>query len=175
MGAIVVRPARPGDGDGMARAWLDAGRDYQAIDPARFQVPAADGLAEWFEAELRALSQDWAISLVAEVDGRVVGFLQARLHPPLPGARRQLLRDLGRTRLEVDALGVQAPWRRRGVGTAMLRAVEGWGHAQGATLVVLDTFLASPMSVPFYERRMGYQRRSVRFEKRLGERHPGPA
>jgi hypothetical protein len=33
--------------------------------------------------------------------------------------------------------------------------------------VTLDTYGASPLSVPFYERRLGYTRRAIVFEKRL--------
>ena len=50
-----------------------------------------------------------AVWLVAEVDGRVVGDVAARLEPPTEDAARQSLRDLGRMRLYVHALG----WRRR--------------------------------------------------------------
>jgi hypothetical protein len=32
---------------------------------------------------------------------------------------------------------------------------------------MLDTYAASPLSVPFYERGMGYRRRSIVFERRL--------
>jgi hypothetical protein len=32
---------------------------------------------------------------------------------------------------------------------------------------MLSTYAASPLSVPFYERRMGRRRRSIVFEKRL--------
>jgi hypothetical protein len=48
-----------------------------------------------------------------------------------------------------------------------MEAVERWGRDRGATLVTLDTWVGSPLSVPFYERRMGYHRASIVFEKRL--------
>ena len=35
-------------------------------------------------------------------------------------------------------------------------------------MVSLDTYAHSPVSVPFYERHMGYQRRSIAFAKALG-------
>jgi len=38
---------------------------------------------------------------------------------------------------------------------------------RGAAVVTLDTNLRSPLSVPFYENRMGYQRRGVIFRKEL--------
>jgi GNAT superfamily N-acetyltransferase len=104
---------------------------------------------------------------VAELDGQVVGDVSARLERPADDAERQLLRDLGRTRLSVDALGVLAAYRRRGVGAQLMAAAEGWGRDRGAVRSVLITYHASPLSVPFYEQRMGYERQSIVFEKRL--------
>lgn len=34
-------------------------------------------------------------------------------------------------------------------------------------MISLDTYLHSPLSVPFYEQRMGYRRQSVAFQKDL--------
>ena len=164
----VIRQARPGDAGDLAGNWIDTARHYAELDPDAFQVPAVDGLAGWFEELLlRPRSAD-ALWLVAEVDGRVIGDVSARLERPAEDAARQLLRDLGRARLYVDALGVGASYRRRGVGALLLRAAEAWGRDQGAVRSVLTTYHASPLSVPFYEQGMGYERRSIVFEKRLG-------
>jgi GNAT superfamily N-acetyltransferase len=80
------------------------------------------------------------------MDSRVVGDVAARLEPPVEDAPRQLLRDLGRVRLRVDALAVAEAYRRRGVGARLLRAVEEWGRARGAVRSVLTTYGASPLS-----------------------------
>ena len=37
-----------------------------------------------------------------------------------------------------------------------------------ARVVSLDTYAHSPVSVPFYERHMSYQRRSIAFAKAFG-------
>jgi GNAT superfamily N-acetyltransferase len=167
MDEIVVRPAQPGHGTGLAQSWLDAGSYYAALDPELFQVPASQGLVAWVEERLARPRPPDTVWLVAEVDGQAVGEVHARLDRPMPNAGRQLVREVGQLRVFVNALGVQAAYRRRGVGTRLLEAVEGWGRQQGATLILLDTFIDSPLSVPFYERRMGYQRRAIIFQKRL--------
>jgi GNAT superfamily N-acetyltransferase len=167
MDEIVLRPAQPGDGDDLARGWIETGRYYAALDPQAYQVPEPDGLAAWFETLLRKPRSEERIWLVAEVDGRVVGNVEARLERPVDSAPRQLLRHLGQRRVVVDALGVEEPYRRRGVATRLMQAVEGWAREQGATLVLLETDLASPLSMPFYERRMAYQKRAVIFQKQL--------
>lgn len=53
------------------------------------------------------------------------------------------------------------------MGARLLHAVEAWGRGKGAVRSVLTTYHASPLSVPFYEQGMGYERRSIVFEKRL--------
>ena len=121
----------------------------------------------WFEELLQRPPSEDAVWLVAEVDGRVVGDVAARLERPVEDAARQLLRDLGRVRLYVDALGVEEAHRRRGVGARLMHAVEDWGRGKGAVRSLLTTYHASPLSVPFYEQGMGYKRRSIVFEKRL--------
>ena len=126
-----------------------------------------NGLVEWFEELLRRPRSEDAVWLVAEVDGRVAGDVSAHLEQPAEDADRQSLRDLGRVRMYVNALGIAEAYRRRGVGARLMGAVEEWGRAKGAVRSVLTAYHASPLSVPFYEQGMGYERRSIVFEKRL--------
>jgi GNAT superfamily N-acetyltransferase len=166
MNDVQVRPARPGDGTGCARAWLDAGRYYTDISPGQFQIPAEDGLADWFERLRTERARDCLV-LVACVQEVVAGFVSAVLEPPEPDARWQLLRHLGQPRVFVEALVVAERYWRRGVGTALMDEVEHWAYQHGATTVSLHTNLRSPLSVSFYEDRMGYTRDGVIFRKWL--------
>jgi len=97
----------------------------------------------------------------------MVGFLEALIQGPVESADQQLVHEVRVRRLAVNALGVERSSWRKGVGTELMRAAERWGRERGATLSVLDTYVDSPVSVPFYEDRMGYRRRSIRFVKRL--------
>jgi GNAT superfamily N-acetyltransferase len=123
----LIRPARPGDAADLARNWVDVARHYAELDPDAFQMPGVDALVAWFEELLGRPRPEDAIWLVAELDGQVVGDVSARLERPSDDAGYQLLRDLGRARLYVDALGVLAAYRRRGVGAQLMGAAEGWG------------------------------------------------
>ena len=76
-----VRNARAGDGAGITRVWLDTSAYYAELDPEHFKVPDVHGLAELADDQIAMLG-DRAISLVAEVDGRLVGWLSARLELP---------------------------------------------------------------------------------------------
>jgi hypothetical protein len=129
METLVVRPAQPGDGADLARSWLDAARHYAELGPDVFQVPAADGLVEWFEELLGRPRSDDAVWLVAEVEGRVVGDVLARLEPPIEDAPRQLLRDLGGCGCGSTRSG-GGGLPPSGVGSRLLRAVEEWGAGQ---------------------------------------------
>jgi GNAT superfamily N-acetyltransferase len=137
MEPVVVRPARPGDAADLARNWIDVARHYAELDADAFTVPAGEGLAGWFEELLRRPRRDGAVWLVAEVDGQVVGDVAAHLERPAEDAARQLLRNLGRVRLYVDALGVREAYRRRGVGARLMHVVEQWGRDHGADRAVL--------------------------------------
>jgi GNAT superfamily N-acetyltransferase len=129
-------------------------------------VPDAHGLAELTDDQI-GVSDERALSLVAEVDGRLVGWLSARLEPPHQNADRQFVREHDWTRLLIDALIVEREQWRRGIGTMLLGAAESWGRAHGAQVARLDTYAQGPVSVPFYEQHMGYQRRSIVFQKQL--------
>jgi GNAT superfamily N-acetyltransferase len=170
MSEFAIRQVRPGDGEECARAWTDAGRYYAAIVPEVIQEPEPDGLAEWFEhgiAESRDQDTLWLVATVEETDGQVVGMIEAVIQRPHPDGRRQLQRDQSTTRLLINALAVVAEYRRQGVGTLLMSAAEDWGRGEGATVALTDTNLRSELSVPFYEDRMGYQRKAVILRKPL--------
>jgi GNAT superfamily N-acetyltransferase len=67
----------------------------------------------------------------------------------------------------IDAIAVTEPVRRTGTGAALMAAAEAWARDNGAQVAFVDSFVAGPTAVPFYERKMGYERRSIRFEKQL--------
>ncbi len=162
-----LRPPRPGDGPGLARCWLDAGASYAALNPTLFQVPAADGLAQSLEDRFLYRAATDALALVADTAGHVVGYLIATIEQPSPRAAMDASRDAGLVRLVIDALIVRDAARYHGVGTQLMEAAEQWGRGCGATIVLLETYVDSPLSVPFYEHHLGYSRRALRFRKDL--------
>jgi GNAT superfamily N-acetyltransferase len=119
--SVIVRPARLGDGAAIAEVWLGAAAYYADLDPAHFQVPRAVGLADGWEEQL---GQDNGnrLRLVAEADGRVIGWLAAHIEPPAENAAVQLTREHYWTRLAVDALVVGRGHWRQGAGTRLLEA-----------------------------------------------------
>jgi ribosomal protein S18 acetylase RimI-like enzyme len=162
---ISIRQARRGDGRGLADLHLDTAATLREMDPSRFRVPDTDGMAEWIDADLATMGAGW-VCFVAEEGGLIVGQVEAKVHPPLDSARYQTMSDLAGTRGEVNSLGVLSSHRRRGIGRALMAAAQEWLRARGASVVVLDTYLRSPESVPFYDS-IGYERVSIVFERRL--------
>lgn len=98
---VVIRAPQPGDGDGLARCWIDAGTYYANRNPELFQVPEADGLAEWFEASVLHASDDRLVRF-AEIEGQVVGFTDAMILQPISSAPKQFVRDVGRVRVRIN-------------------------------------------------------------------------
>jgi hypothetical protein len=109
--ATVIRGLRPEDGPGLAQVWMDIATYYTDLDPDLFRMPDREqvqhGFDELAHRELRAHTDDGA--WVAETDGQIAVLLFARLEPPLASAGWQLLRDLARTRLIVDAARRPSP------------------------------------------------------------------
>jgi GNAT superfamily N-acetyltransferase len=164
-GEVTIRRARAGDGASLADAWIEFGREYAGLDPVHFMVPEEH--EEWVESDLNTERSDDEAWLVAERDERVIGYVQAKIDRPAEDSDRQLLRDLREPILKVTALLVVEEQRRRGVGTALMRAVERWAKSRGATRAFLTTYRGSPTAVPFYEKRMGYRPKVLGFWKEL--------
>ena len=60
----------------------------------------------------------------------------------------------------IVTIDVLEPWRRRGVGTALMDAAEDWAAAQGINMIYLETAEDNSPAQAFYEKR-GY----VKYER----------
>jgi GNAT superfamily N-acetyltransferase len=163
---VYVREARPGDGDAIAQMHIENAAYYHSLSPESFRLPHEDGLSAFVEPTREANSET-RLELVAEVDGNVAGHLAAHLIEPDEAARFQMVRYLASRRLWIDSLGTLQRCWRRGVGSVLVEAAEAWGRERGAVVSMCDTWLGSPVSLPFWESRMGYDRRAVILEKPL--------
>jgi GNAT superfamily N-acetyltransferase len=163
---VLVRSAQPGDGQAIARNGLESARYYRQLLPEDFRLPDQDGVAEWLDSYLPANGES-ELALVAETDDQVVGYLEARVEQPMESARFQSDPDLGETRLFINYVVTAPAFWRRGVGSRLVEAAEEWGRSRGATIAICDTHIGSPVSIPFWEQRMGYRRRAVILRKPL--------
>lgn len=80
------------------------------------------------------------ISLVAEADGRIAGFVIGELHGDVAYLRE---------------LDVDPGYQKRGIGADLVRAFVARARKDGAQAVYLSTFRDPPWNAPFY-RKLGF-------------------
>ncbi len=152
-GDISVRAALPGDADALELLHADVAQYYDQGPPPPCEGPSAvDGPA---------------LRLVAEVDGEIVGVLAARVTSDEQGNGLGGDPERAEKRLLISYLATAADRRRTGIGTRLVEAAEEWGRQSGATVAATTTYQGSPLSVPFWEDRMGYEELATSLEKRL--------
>ncbi|MEI9965327.1 MAG: GNAT family N-acetyltransferase [Caulobacteraceae bacterium] len=106
--------------------------------------------AEAFYAKVAdSVASGEAVLLAARLDGRIVGTVQLGLDTPPNQPHRA----------EVRKMLVRRAARRRGVGAALMTAVEDAARARGRTLLVLDT--VTDMDGERLYARMGWTRVGV--------------
>ena len=90
------------------------------------------------------------LHLVAEVEGVVVGSLDAFMRPhPSEGSMRMPRRGA------LIGLAVDEGWRGRGIGTALMDAAEAWARGRGYDTLELDVADPNGDARRLYER-LGY-------------------
>ena len=164
---VVVREFAPGDGGGVAALILENAAYHARLAPDYFKLPDQDGLVAFIESDEEWRAAESNLALVAQVHGQVAGCLEASVQPPHETARWQAQRDLEQPRLHINFLGTADAFKRQGVATRLVEEAERWGRSKGAIVAVCDTYIDSPLSVPFWEQRMGYSRRAIILRKPL--------
>ena len=163
MAPITVRPAVPEDADGIARTYLESAEYHARLDPERYLTPAVETISASYR-EGRQHPPDVRgdfVTLVAELTGEILGFIDARLEQSLDAMHRQM------TYCHVAEIAVFSRHQNQGIGGRLLRAAEDWGRGQGAEFASLDYHAANTRASEFYRRRMGYSAASITAIKRL--------
>jgi ribosomal protein S18 acetylase RimI-like enzyme len=151
--AFSIRPYRVEDREAILSL---APRLAVGIAPWRSAAGMTEAARGWIEGSLAAPGADRAL-FVAEDRGRtVVGFASV--------ARQTAF--TGEAQAYIGELAVGEAWEGRGIGHALLEAVERWAEQQGLSLVVLDTGAANARACRFYERN-GFVVESVQLTKVL--------
>ncbi len=94
---------------------------------------------------------------VAVIDGRPVAMAAAVIQHVFEQDE-----PLGR----IIAVSVDAAYRRVGIGSALIKTVEGWIRSQGASLVMINSGTHRTDAHNFYEQ-AGYVSKGVSFAKKL--------
>ena len=160
---ITIRPALPDDAKGIARAFTESAEHHARLDSERYFVPSKDAIAARYRdgrqhpPEAAATS----VTLVAEIHGEVVGFVDARLEQSTDAMHRELVY------CHVIEIAVEQKHQSAGVGARLLQAAEEWGRERGAHLASLEYLASNTRAARFYQQRMGYHVAAITAIKRL--------
>ena len=143
-------------------------RSYEPKDSRQVLV-LAEKYASWdttpTEADIAGFwSSDPELFLVAEADGKVVGFLVGRESRDIPD---EVLRRRGATKAgSIETLAVDTQYRRRGIATALLNRVFDLFRQMGVDYVSLAVPAEEAGARRLYEK-LGFRERAYFLSKNL--------
>ena len=151
---MIVRPARPGDLEQLARL-------REALWPESTAAEHARELTSILAGKSPGILP--MVIFVAETSGGAIGgFLEVGLRSVADGC------DPAQPVGYVEGWYVADSHRRRGVGAALLRAAEDWARAQGCSEMASDTQLTNVLSQRVHES-LGFEiaERAILYRKSL--------
>ena len=161
--AITIRPAISGDADGIARTFLESAEYHANLDPERYLSPALERISARYREACQHVpdATGGGITLVAEFNGEIVGFIDARLEASPDPMHREMIY------CNVAEIAVSNRHQKQGIGERLLRAAEDWGRGRGAEFASLEYHIANTRASSFYQRCMGYRPAAIIAIKRL--------
>jgi len=161
--AIKIRSAVSEDADGIARTFLESVEYHAELDPERYSTPALETISSRYREALKHRSRvdSEVITLVAELGGEIVGFIDAGLERSPDPMHREMIY------CHIAEIAVRSGHRNKGIGGRLLGAAEDWGRRMGAALASLEYHVANKRASFFYQERMGYHPAAVIAIKRL--------
>src|SRR5262245_26234271 len=116
-----------GDAEGIARTFLESAEHHAELDPERYSIPVAETIAARYRKGRQHPShaRREAITLIAELNGEVIGFIDARLERSPDPMHRKL------TYCHIGEIAVRRVHRNHGIGERLLQAAEDWGRELG--------------------------------------------
>ena len=162
--AIRIRPASAADIDGIAHTFLESAEHHAPFDPERYLIPDFDSVAARYRTAGQHPAEVTSVTLIAELEGETVGFVDARLEQsPDPMLRPVMY-------CHIAELAVRAGHLNRGIGRQLMAAAEDWGRQHGAGFAFLDYHVSNGTAARFYRRVMGYRAAHITAIKRLQPR-----
>jgi ribosomal protein S18 acetylase RimI-like enzyme len=161
--AITIRPAVSEDANGIVRAYLESAEYHAGLDPERYWVPEVEAISARYREGRQHPPEAGGevITLVAELSGEIVGFVDARLDRSPDPMHREI------TYCHIVEIAVSRRRQNQGIGGRLLEAAEDWGRRQGAEFASLEFLATNARAGEFYQRRMGYHVAAMIAIKRL--------
>lgn len=104
------------------------------------------------------VEQERFLSIVAEINGKVVGYLNGSIKHPSNIY-------LGK-RAELDNIYVDEAVREKGVGTALVNEFKKWAKNNGAERLMVEAFSGNEQAVEFYKK-SGFEPYAARLSRRI--------
>ena len=146
---VTLRPSSPADAEGVWRCLDAVARERRHL--ALIEAPTL----EQVHAFLRTTSEQGVIHFVALAGSQVIGWCDVS-RKPIEGFRHS----------GVLGMGLLPPYRGRGLGGALLRAVLGEARAQGLRRIELEVYDSNRPAVRLYER-FGFTREGIKRSARI--------
>jgi GNAT superfamily N-acetyltransferase len=156
---LTVRRAEPRDATALGALGATLMRTHYAFDPQRF-LPAGDHAEREYGSFLCSHLDDAdAVVLVAELDGRIVGYAFAGLEPM---SWKELRGPAG----FIHDVMVEDDERGAGAGSALIDAAIAWLRDRGAPRVVLWTAERNDGAQRLFQR-LGFRRTMIEMTREL--------
>lgn len=121
---VIIRPAQEGDIEAIVGLWQQLVAYHQQLDSA-MPVPAPDGAARYAYRITDSLRDAYAKTVVAEDEGRIIGYITAMIYDMMPEVFVSELAGM------VGDIYVVPESRTQGVGRALVESVEAWFRLRG--------------------------------------------
>jgi len=162
---VQVREPREADLPESGRLGASLVRQHHSFDPNRFIVAGAgieDGYAWFLGTQLR---EHDTVILVAEHDGRVIGYLYGAVEPR---SWKELRDEAG----FIHDVVVGEGFRGKGVATALVESAADWFASRGMARVILWTAERNDAAQRLFAR-LGFRRTMIEMTRELdGPEHP---
>ncbi len=160
---ITIRPAVSEDADQITRTYLESADHHARLDPERYFIPTAEAIAARYRdgRQHPAHADGKSITLVAEFDREIIGFVDARLERSPDPMHREIVY------CHIVEIAVSSRRQSQGTGAGLLKAAESWGRQQGADFASLEYLAGNTRAGAFYQQRMGYRIAAVTAVKQL--------
>lgn len=157
---LVVRLAGAADAERLAQLNASVHAPHLRERPEFFRATDPRELGDWFRELLdKPTTRCW----LAEVGAAAAGYLLMREHQR---AATPFCHE--RHRHEIEQIGVEAPFRRRGIGLALLQTALAAAAETAASEVELASWSCNEAAHALFAR-AGFTPRLLRFDRRLDE------
>jgi ribosomal protein S18 acetylase RimI-like enzyme len=154
-----IRRAEAGDAPRLGALGAALMRTHYAFDRQRFLAAGPAAESEYASFLRSQLEHDDAIVLVAEHDGRIVGYVFAGLEPMSWKELRGPAGFIHDVLVDDDA-------RHSGAGTALIEAAIAWLRERGAPRVMLSTAVPNDAAQRLFAR-LGFRRTMIEMTREL--------